>query len=58
MSKEEREFDRGYNFGKRDAYKELVESGQYKKSFADDTVTLVIPHEVFINLQQEAERTA
>lgn len=53
------EYERGYNFGKRDAYEELIkDGGKYKIEFQTDEVMIVIPKEKFTHLQNEAERTA
>lgn len=52
------EFNRGYNFGKEDAYQEILREGKYKHEFTNDTVVIVIPREVFIQLRQKASETA
>lgn len=53
-----KEFLRGYNFGKRDAYEEVFKSGEYQHLFVADAVEIRIPKAVFTKLQAEAERTA
>lgn len=59
----EKEFKRGYNFGKEDGVNQLMarifsQGGRFKEEFARDSVIVEIPREFFYQLREEASQTA